>query len=128
VVRGEDEVLLISTRGGRRWQLPKGHLEAGETPEEAAVREICEETGVTGRLVRPLGVLEYDFRDRTGRRIIKRVDYFLLRYEDGSAADYDPVEVSGARWFGWREAIRRLTFDNERGLVESAFLRGVEES
>jgi 8-oxo-dGTP pyrophosphatase MutT (NUDIX family) len=124
VVR-ESEILLISTREGRRWQLPKGHLEHGETPEEAAVRETREETGVTGRVVAPLPAVEYWFNER-GVRIHKRVDYFLLAFVDGDAENFDRKEVSGAAWFSWEEGISRLTFANERRVAEAA--RGLETS
>lgn len=115
-----DKILLISTRAGRRWQLPKGHLEPGETSEQAAVRETLEETGVSARVVAPLPHIEYAFSER-GVRIQKRVDYFLLDYESGDPANFDPVEVSGAGWFSWEEGLARLTFDNERRVAEAAY-------
>ncbi len=126
VVRNTEEVLLISTQNGSRWQLPKGHVEGEETPEQTAVREIQEETGVTGRVLEAIGMVEYDFKSHHGRPIRKRVDYFLLDYESGTTRDFDPSEVSGARWFAWSEALERLTFDNERALVQSTFLRNFE--
>jgi 8-oxo-dGTP pyrophosphatase MutT (NUDIX family) len=126
VVRGQ-EVLLISTRRGTRWQLPKGHLEPGETSEQAAIREILEETGVAARAVLPLGTLEYDFIGPDGVLIHKRVDYFLLAFEGGSVGNFNPGEVSGAVWLTWPDAIERLTFDNERSLVRSALVRGLGE-
>lgn len=113
-------ILLISTLEGRRWQLPKGHLEPGETPEQAAVREVREETGVTGRILVPLSGIDYWFVERGRRRIHKRVDYFLLDYVSGDNADYDRREVSGAEWLSWEEGLRRLTFDNEREVVRQA--------
>lgn len=119
VVRG-DEVLLISTQNGKRWQLPKGHIEEGETAAEAAVREVREETGVTGRVVAELPGIEYWYVERGARRIHKRVDYFLLEYESGDAADFDPGEVSGAGWFPWEQGEARLSFDNERKVTARA--------
>ena len=120
VMRGE-EVLLISTAGGRRWQLPKGHLEGAERPAEAAVREVREETGVTGRVLAPLSGIDYSFVERGMRRIRKHVDYFLLAYEGGSEADFDPREVVLARWFPWGEAVEKLSHDNERRVAEEAW-------
>jgi 8-oxo-dGTP pyrophosphatase MutT (NUDIX family) len=120
VVRG-DEILLISTQSGRRWQLPKGHLEPGETPLQAAVREVREETGVSGRIVGELPGVEYWYVEKgAARRIHKQVDYYLLEYESGDAADFDPQEVSGAAWFPWDEGIARISFDNERRVLEQA--------
>jgi len=114
------QILLISTRSGRRWQLPKGHIEVGETPEQAAVREIREETGVTGRIIAPLPGVEYWYVERGQARIHKTVDYFLLDYLHGTTEDFDASEVSGASWFSWDEGISRLSFDNERQVVSVA--------
>ncbi|MEM7481415.1 MAG: NUDIX hydrolase [Acidobacteriota bacterium] len=107
------EILLISLQDGKRWQLPKGHIEKGETLEQTALREVQEETGVTGQVVAPLPYIEYRFPHRR-KEIHKRVDYFLLEYIEGSTDDYDPEEVSGAAWFPWDEGIALLSFDNER--------------
>jgi 8-oxo-dGTP pyrophosphatase MutT (NUDIX family) len=118
VVRGE-EVLLIAPRPGR-WQLPKGHVEAGEAPPDAAAREVREETGVSGRVLTPLPSIDYSY-DVEGRvRIHKRVDYFLMAYVTGNEQDFDPREVTAARWFAWEEAITQLSFDNEREVVRAA--------
>lgn len=114
------EVLLIATAGGSRWQLPKGRLEADETPEQAAVREVREETGVTGRVVTPLPGIDYWFAEGPRKRIRKHVDYFLLEYVAGSEADFDEREVHEARWFAWDDAVARLTHVNERRVAESA--------
>ena len=119
IVHGS-RILLISVLEGRRWQLPKGHIEEGETPEEAAVREVQEETGVSGRIRAPLPGVEYWFVDRRKRRIHKTVDYFLLDYLSGDPANFDPEEVTSAEWMSWDEGIARLTFDNERRAVQAA--------
>jgi len=113
-------ILLISTQTGTRWQLPKGHIEPGETPEQAAVREVREETGVTGRVVAALPGVEYWFVEKGKRRVHKRVDYFLLAYLSGDAADFDAHEVSGAEWFSWDAGIAKLSFENERRVVQKA--------
>lgn len=117
VVR-DGEILLISLSDGRRWQLPKGHLEPGESEADAAVREVREETGVRGAVVAPLPEIEYWFV-QAGRRVHKRVVYYLLDYVSGSELDYDPSEVSGAAWFSWDEGIARLSFDNERDVAQA---------
>ena len=118
VIRG-GEVLLIALQEGRRWQLPKGHLEPGESAEQAAMREVREETGVRGRPLAALPSIDYWFVER-GRRIHKTVEYFLLEFAGGSADEFDPKEVSGARWFPWEEAIARLSFDNEKSVASAA--------
>ncbi|HEY2739122.1 MAG TPA: NUDIX hydrolase [Thermoanaerobaculia bacterium] len=113
-------ILLIATQKGRRWQLPKGHIEEGETPEQAAIREVREETGVTGRVVAPLPGVEYWFVERGPCRVHKKVDYFLLDYVGGHSMNFDPEEVSGTGWFSWEAGIARLTFENERKVVRRA--------
>jgi 8-oxo-dGTP pyrophosphatase MutT (NUDIX family) len=121
IVRGDPpEILLISTHNGRRWQLAKGHIEAGETAAQAAVREVREETGVTGRVLAPLSEIEYWYVEKGALRVHKHVDYFLLAYVSGDAADFDPREVSGAGWFGWDEGLAKLSFENERRVAALA--------
>ena len=119
VVR-DAQVLLIATAGGSRWQLPKGRLEEGETPEMAAVREVREETGVTGRIVAALPGIDYWFAEGRRKRIRKHVDYFLLEYVSGSELDFDRREAAAASWFAWSEALAKLTHVNERRVAESA--------
>lgn len=119
VVRGAT-ILLISTQHGRRWQLPKGHIEDGETSEQTAVREVREETGVTGRVVAALPEVAYWYVEKSKLRVHKRVDYFLLEYESGDAANFDASEVSGAGWFSWDEGLAKLSFENERRVAEQA--------
>jgi 8-oxo-dGTP pyrophosphatase MutT (NUDIX family) len=119
VVRNS-RILLISTQDGKRWQLPKGHIEEGETPEEAAVREVREETGVTGRILAPLPPVEYWYIEKGRRRVHKKVEYYLLSYVSGNTADFDAREVSGADWFSWEDGITRLSFENERRVVLEA--------
>jgi 8-oxo-dGTP pyrophosphatase MutT (NUDIX family) len=113
-------VLLIATAGGRRWQLPKGHVEPGESAAQAAVREVREETGVSGRILGPLPGIDYSFVEKDGRRVRKHVDYFLLGYVEGDVADFDRGEVDDARWFGWDEALARLSHLNEKRVAERA--------
>jgi 8-oxo-dGTP pyrophosphatase MutT (NUDIX family) len=119
VVRGS-KILLISTQDGRRWQLPKGHIEVGETAEQAAVREVREETGVTGRVVAALPEVEYWYVEKGKLRVHKRVICFLLAYQSGDAADFDAAEVSGAEWFEWDDGLARLSFENERRVAAQA--------
>jgi 8-oxo-dGTP diphosphatase len=119
VVRG-GELLLIATGGGRRWQLPKGRIESGESPAEAAVREVREETGVSARVLAPLAGVDYRFTEGRAKRIKKHVDFFLLDYQAGSEADYDRDEVDAARWFPAEEAMARLTHESERQVAREA--------
>ena len=92
-------VIARLNRAGRvEWCLPKGHLEQGETPEQAAVREIEEETGIRGRVVRPLGTIEYRF-SAEGRRVHKLVHHYLLEAVGGTLSiegdpDQEAIDVA----------------------------------
>ena len=88
-------VALISLRGGQVLALPKGHIEAGEQPEQTAIRETREETGISGTLIAPLEEISYMYWSRTSRaRVAKRVAFYLLAYRAGSPAHHD-AEVEG---------------------------------
>jgi 8-oxo-dGTP pyrophosphatase MutT (NUDIX family) len=109
---------LIARHGreGRlQWSLPKGHVEGEETIEEAAVREVEEETGIRGRIIAPLGAIDYWFSaDR--RRIHKTVHHHLLLATGGELSDADP-EVAEVAWFPLDEVAGRLAHADERRLV-----------
>jgi periplasmic divalent cation tolerance protein len=115
------EIALIHVRN--RWGLPKGHIEEGERVDEAALREVREETGLEGKLVRKLGDIRYSYRDKSKEgepiRIYKRVFFYLMRYVRGDVRDHDH-EVDDARWFPIAQAMKQLKFATERKMVHRA--------
>jgi len=111
----EIEVALIATNDGRRWGLPKGHVQRGEAAEAAAIREVAAETGLNGQIERHLATIEYWFRAGS-TRIHKYVDFFLLRYIDGALVPQQ-AEVDDARWFPLDLALQLASFDRERDVL-----------
>lgn len=110
--------LLILDRY-RRWTLPKGHLEPGERDEEAALREIEEETGIRGRIVARLPEASYAFADGQGALVRKRVAYFLVEAVEGAIRP-QWEEVNDARWFRWEEIADLPQYANNRPILEAA--------
>src|SRR4051794_10737268 len=106
----------LDRRGRLLWSLPKGHVEAGETAEDAAVREVEEETGIRGRVLAPLGTIDFWFV-ADGRRIHKTVHHFLLLAQGGELSDED-VEVEKVEWVPLADLAERLAYADERRLVE----------
>lgn len=110
-------VSLIEVNGGAVLALPKGHIEDGETPVEAAIREVWEETGLRTRPREALGDIEYSFYSRRERaRIRKRVDFFLLEYQSGSPRHFND-EVDGVRYVPLSRARESLSYDGERDVL-----------
>jgi ADP-ribose pyrophosphatase YjhB (NUDIX family) len=105
-------------QGRLLWSLPKGHIEAGETPEEAALREVREETGIAGEIVAELGVIDFWFVAE-GRRIHKTVRHYLMRQVGGELSDAD-VEVDEVAWVPLPDIRGQLAYPDERGLVDAA--------
>ncbi|MBV9942430.1 MAG: NUDIX domain-containing protein [Solirubrobacterales bacterium] len=125
VVHDSDVIVVVpvkrDARGRRVLVLPKGHLDAGETDELAAIREVMEETGVTAALIDKLGDVEYSY-DRRGRRRNKRVAFYLFEYRSGSLEDHDH-EIEEARWMPLERAAEALTYPGEREMVRRALSR-----
>src|SRR6187455_758801 len=119
VYRGEDDAIEIALaarrtrRGDLAWGLAKGAIEPGETEEQAAVREVLEETD--------LGDIRY-YYVWDGVRVRKRVHFFLMRMTGGDVEDHD-TEMEDVRWFPLRSAVKRAAYKGEREVIERAVER-----
>ena len=110
----------LDRRGRLLWSLPKGHVETGETEPETAVREVAEETGIVGRVVGKLGVIDFWFV-ADGRRVHKTVHHYLLLASDplhGLELSDEDIEVSEVAWVPLEELAARLAYADERRLLE----------
>ena len=119
---GRTDVAIVSVGAQHRWQLPKGLVDSGESPEAAAVRDAREEAGVESEIVSHIETVEYWYAglDKGERvRFHKRVHFYLMRYKGGDTSDHD-WEVNEARWVPIEEAETQLAFDNERRVMQSA--------
>jgi 8-oxo-dGTP pyrophosphatase MutT (NUDIX family) len=115
---GQPHVALIATRGRTRWGLPKGAVSEGETSEQAALREVLEETGLEAKIIKPLDTIEYYFR--VGDTLIrKRVDFYLMAHTGGTMTP-QLSEVDDVEWVELSHAIQRASFDSEKKLLEMA--------
>jgi 8-oxo-dGTP pyrophosphatase MutT (NUDIX family) len=112
------DALLIGRGSPRIWTLPKGHVEARETNEQAALREVREETGCWADLLIRLNEISYWFYVGKAKHK-KSVTFFLMRYLSGDTANHDH-EVDEARWFEVSQARKALKYVNEKRLVDMA--------
>ena len=124
-IRGRPMMAAIWPRGKPEgvWALPKGNIDPGEKPDETAVREVFEETGVHGHLVEKLGDVKYTYTRRGGVRVFKIVSFYLLRAGRGRIGDIEErmrIEVAEARWLPLDDAPRLLAYGGEREMVQKA--------
>jgi 8-oxo-dGTP pyrophosphatase MutT (NUDIX family) len=112
-------------RGRNVWALPKGIVDAGESPAETAVREAAEETGLETRLEGKLGDIRYVYTRRgSGERVFKVVSFYLLRYRRGRIGELPEgmaLEVAEARWLPLEDGPRLLAYGGEREMAGKAF-------
>ena len=127
VIRYQDSVpqLVVGRRkrerGVQTWTLPKGTPIPGESLEQTALREVCEETGLEVRITAPLDAIRYTFVQR-GTRIHKTVHYFMMQPTGGTLEGHDR-EFEEVRWVSFDEAPSLLSFETERSLVGLAAAR-----
>jgi 8-oxo-dGTP diphosphatase len=114
------EIALIATRNGSVWTLPKGIIDRDESPEMAAMREIREETGLSGRIIDVLGEKSYWFflKDENAK-CKKTVQYFLLEHTEGELSDSSP-EIDEVKWVPIDRAVQLLAYRSDCDIVSAA--------
>jgi len=119
VLDAEDRVLILRRRVEGTWVLPKGRREEGETLMETALREVTEETGIVNlKIEREIGMVRYVFFWRPDDVNFKKtVHYFLMRLSDGGADINLEPDFSEHKWVDYPEAMKTLTFENDRRIV-----------
>ncbi len=120
VIIEDGKTLLIRMRnlkGELVWTFPKGHVEAGETPELAALREVTEETGCRCRITGELMTARYNFT-RGSCPVDKEVRWFLMERSDKDCAPTTPEEICGLEWCDAARAAQRLQYPSDRELFE----------
>jgi len=118
---GRFEVCLtLRQRHGSAWGLPKGHLEPGENAAAAALREVQEETGLSGVILAPLGFITYQFNAPEDQTPVTKTVHFYLMEATGGHLHLHDRETVEARWMALNEAMTAVTYDNERSVLERA--------
>lgn len=118
---GERTFFLLIRDPYRNWGFPKGHLEVGEAPDAAAVREVAEETGIAAVEVRSaVETIDWTFRFR-GRRIHKTCHFFLMETAQRRTAPQAKEGITACRWATYEQATKMIAYDNARAVLEQAY-------
>ena len=118
IVLKNGKVLLTKHSQNKHWSFPKGLIDPGQTPPEAAVREVREEGGVEAEILDKVGYNKYVYT-LNGEKIFKVVTYFLMKYVSGDPKDHD-WEVEEAGWYTPEDALKQLTFSQDKALLKKA--------
>lgn len=120
IIFEDGKVLLIQMRnlkGEKVWTFPKGHLEPGETPEAAAIREVAEETGWDCEIKSDFYRAEYSF-ERAGKPVDKDVRWFLMKRAGGDGVPKTPDEVLDAKWCSLLDAGKELAYLSDLAMLD----------
>ena len=119
---GGIEVALIAVKDGTVWCLPKGLVEEGENIAGTAHREVKEETGLDGKIIKLIDHIQYFYAHKEKEvttRFFKIVYFFLMEYTGGDVKDHD-AEVNDCRWFPIDDAIRSVEYKGEKEILKKA--------
>lgn len=119
---GHVDIALIAVKEGKVWSLPKGLVEKGENIARTAHREVKEETGLDGKIIKLIDNIHYFYAHKeegVTTRYFKIVYFFLMEYTAGDVKDHDS-EVTDCRWFPIDEAIEMVEYKDEKGLLLKA--------
>ena len=119
IVKGKEVLVLRKFRGD--WVLPKGRIEAGETLEETALREVNEESGLTCRVGKYIGFVRYNYAKPNGIEVHKTVHYYTMTAEGGTMKPQREEGFCDSAFMPWRKAVKLLRHDSERYMVRQAF-------
>ena len=111
---------LVLRRFSGDWVLPKGHIEIGETPEIAAIREVEEETGIRAAIEKYIGHVYYTYTKADGTRIQKTVDFYYMSYVRGRLYAQREEGFARAEFIYYKKALRFLTHKGERDMLRAA--------
>jgi 8-oxo-dGTP pyrophosphatase MutT (NUDIX family) len=120
--KGGIEIALISVKGGSVWCLPKGLIEKGEGLARAAHREVKEETGLDGRIIKLIDYIKYFYAHKEKSetiRYLKIVYFFLMEYTGGDVSNHDS-EVDDCQWFPIDESIKKVEYEDEKEILKKA--------
>ncbi|MBI4698760.1 MAG: NUDIX hydrolase [Nitrospirae bacterium] len=119
-LKGKIEVAIIAVRDRSVWCLPKGAIDKNEDSKAAALREVKEETGLSGEITGEIGKISYwYFLKNENAKLHKTVYFFLMEYRSGSTDDHDS-EVDASQWFTIEEALGRLSYKGEKEILRKA--------
>ena len=118
VFNNKGQILLTQHSQNKSWGFPKGIIDPGQTTKEAALREVKEEGGVEAEIIDKVGYSKYVYTWE-GEKIFKVVTMFLMKYLSGDIKDHD-FEVMDSGWFEPEEALKKLTFPNDKSLLKTA--------